>query len=99
MELFNVEYVRSYENTVQARLHSKDYPEARKLGAPLIHWLPIEGNLRVEIVMPNATVISGLGEHSLANEKNGNMIQLVRFGFGRVDEPRNDLARICYSHN
>lgn len=99
MELFNIQYVRSDEKTVWAKLHSTDYPEARRLGAPLIHWLPSQGNIKVEVVMPDATTLPGLGEPMLTTEKPDKIVQLVRFGFGRVDKSRDDLVGVCYAHN
>jgi len=99
MELFNIEYIRSERDVILARLHSGSYSEARRLGAPLIHWLPYEGNVKVETVMPDATVMSGVGEPGLAGEKPNRMVQLVRFGFGRMDEIGSNLVRIYYAHN
>ncbi len=99
MELFNIQYTRSDGGTVWARLHSTDYPEARRLGAPLIHWLPSQGNTKVEVMMPDATIMSGLGESMLADEKPNRVVQLVRFGFGRIDKTTKDLVNICYAHN
>lgn len=99
MELFNVEYVRSDGKTVWATLHSTDYLEARRTGAPLIHWLPLEGNIKLEVLMPDAMTISGLCEPLLAEEKPDRMVQLVRFGFGRIDEIKDESVRIYYAHN
>jgi glutamyl-tRNA synthetase len=99
MELFNIEYIRSDEKTVRAKLHSIEYPEARRLGAPLIHWLPSEGNVKTEVMMPNATILSGFGEPMLASERPNSVVQLVRFGFGRIDEIKDDLVSIYYAHN
>ncbi|MEM3017736.1 MAG: glutamate--tRNA ligase, partial [Candidatus Bathyarchaeia archaeon] len=99
MELFNVEYKGSDGERVLATFQSKDYPEARRLGAPLIHWLPSKGNIEVEVMMPDGTTISGLGEPMLADEKPDRVVQLVRFGFGRIEETSKDRVNVCYAHS
>jgi hypothetical protein len=50
-------------------------------------------------MMPDATIMSGLGESMLADEKPNRVVQLVRFGFGRIDKTTKDLVNICYAHN
>ncbi|MGQ9542826.1 MAG: glutamate--tRNA ligase [Candidatus Bathyarchaeia archaeon] len=99
MELFNIEVDDFRYGRVLARLHSPDYSEAKRLGLPLIHWLPIEENMRVMVVTPDASTISGLGECSLACEVPGRIVQLVRVGFGRVDSVEKGLVTIYYAHN
>ena len=95
--LFNIEYVSSDEKTIYTKFHSKDHNEARKLGAPLIHWLPVEGNIKSEVIMPDSKRLSGVVE-PMIDEKLDNTIQLVRFGFVRIDYIEEDFARFYYSH-
>lgn len=99
IELFNVQLLSIEEDRVITSLHSEDYEVAKKIEAPLIQWLPAARNIRVEVVMPNAQAKSGLGEDALLNEKIGNVVQLMRFGFGRIDESGGDRVRIYYAHN
>ncbi len=50
---------------------------------PKIQWLA-EG-LPTRVVMPDATVVEGLGEPGLARAKAGDVVQFERFGFVRLD--------------
>ncbi len=95
--LFNLEVLEVSEERVLAKFHSRALEVARELKAPLIHWLPPEGNLRVEVLKPGG-IEEGLGEPGLAREKPGSLVQLVRYGFGRVEEVRPGYVRICFAH-
>ncbi|MEM2982308.1 MAG: glutamate--tRNA ligase, partial [Candidatus Bathyarchaeia archaeon] len=99
IELFNIEAVEVRHDRALVRFHSREYLEAKRLGSPLIHWLPLEGNIRVRLVMPDASEILGLGENFLAKESSGKIVQLVRFGFGRIDKMEKDMVTIYYGHN
>ncbi|MBS7622701.1 glutamate--tRNA ligase [Candidatus Bathyarchaeota archaeon] len=99
MELFNIRYKSSDGDKVLGTFQSTDYSEARRLGVPLIHWLPSEGNIQVEVMMPDGKTISGLAEPMLADEKPDRVVQLVRFGFGRIEKTSKDHVEICYAHS
>ena len=99
MELFNVTIDKTVKDGVEASFHSEPYDEARKLNASLVHWLPEVGNLRVNVVMPTAEISEGLGEQRLKQEAKDRIVQLTRFGFGRIDEVTQDLVKIYYAHN
>lgn len=99
MELFNVTVDKTVKDGVEASFHSEPYDEARKLNASLVHWLPEVGNLRVNVVMPTAEISEGLGEQRLKQEAKDRIVQLTRFGFGRIDEVTQDLVKIYYAHN
>jgi len=98
MELFNIRVSQVDSDTVTAELHGETYAEARKVSAPLIHWLPEQGNCKTVVVMPTAEKIEGFGEASLASSQVGEMIQLVRFGFGRVDATGQDSVVVYFAH-
>jgi len=95
--LFNIEVLKTGEERVLARFHSEALEVARERKAPLIHWLPSGGNLSVEVLRPEGAE-KGLGEPGLAREVPGSLVQLVRYGFGRVEEARSDYVRICFAH-
>jgi len=99
MELFNVTIDKIAEDRVEASFHSEPYDEAKKLKALLIHWLPELGNLRVNVVMPTAEISEGVGEQGLGKEGRDQVVQLTRFGFGRIDEVTQDFVKIYYAHN
>jgi len=99
MELFNIEVEFVDEINISARFHSKSYEEARKLKAPLIHWVSPLENLDIEVVMPNAEMLYGKAEIELSKEKVGNIVQLVRFGFARIDEKLENKIILYYTHD
>jgi len=95
--LFNAQVLKAGGDKIVAEFHSQAVEVAKELKVPLIHWLPAEGNLEVEVLRPDGTV-EGLGEPNLAREQTGSLVQLVRYGFGRVDEVAEGFVRICYAH-
>jgi len=97
MGLFNIEVLEVGGGAIRARFHSEELRVAREEKAALIHWLPAQGNVIVEVLRPDGKV-EGLGEPDLAKEGVGSLIQLVRYGFGRIDEVGDGLVRICYAH-
>lgn len=98
MELFNIEVNNVESNEVEACFHSEAYMEAKKLAAPLLHWLPQEGVVKVRVIMPSASILEGYGEASIMAEKVGNVVQMERFGFGRIDSKLKDQMNLYYSH-
>ncbi|OLD78253.1 glutamate--tRNA ligase [archaeon 13_1_20CM_52_20] len=98
MELFNVE-IQSFENnSIEAAFHSQDYMKAREVKAPLVNWLLRENNLVGEVVMPDASRTKGPVETNIRQEKVGSIIQMVRFGFGRIDSLNAKRVTVYYAH-
>lgn len=97
MELFNVEIESTTPSLVKAAFHSQEYAKAREIKAPLIQWVPEDQHVSCEVVMPDATRTKGYGESNLLAEKVGGIVQMVRFGFGRVDST-NDPYTIYFAH-
>jgi len=85
MGLFNVKVENVQTGVIEAVFHSKGHEEARKLGAPLIHWIPKGTGIPCEVVMPNATTARGIAEDACRQLKPNDIIQFERFGFVRVD--------------
>ena len=98
MELFNVETKRVENDSILAAFHSQDYMKAREVKAPFVNWLPLENNLMGEAVMPDASRTKGQIETNIRHEKVGSIIQMVRFGFGRIDSINVDHVTIYYAH-
>jgi len=98
MELFNIE-IKSVENdSVAAAFHSQDYMKAREVKAHLVNWLPGENNMLGEVVMPDASRTKGPVETNIRQEKVGSIIQMVRFGFGRIDSINDETVTVYYAH-
>ncbi len=98
MGLFNVEVKKAGMEGVVARFHSEPYSEAKNIGMRLIHWLPENGNVEVRVVMPTSQVVEGLGEHGLENEEVNSIVQMERFGFGRIDSKSAGQILLYYAH-
>jgi glutamyl-tRNA synthetase len=98
MELFNIKVTHAAPDTIAGELHSETYVEARKVNAPLIQWLPEQHNCRVSVVMPTAERVDGVDELGLTTCRVDEVIQLVRFGFCRVDAVSQDSVALYFAH-
>jgi len=85
MGLFNVQIKNVQAGVIEAFYHSRSHEEAKKLGAPLIHWIPTETGIPCEVVMPDAKTVRGIAEDTCRQLKPNDIIQFERFGFVRVD--------------
>lgn len=92
MDLFNFKVEKIEETVVQATFLGDSYEEARNLGAPLIHWIPVDTGISCEIVMADASVFKGVAEESCRKLKSDEIIQFQRFGFVRVDVNNGKLV-------
>jgi glutamyl-tRNA synthetase len=65
----------------------------------IIHWLPISKDLvDVEVLMPDKTTAKGLGESGMSKLKVGDIGQLERFGFCRLDEIKAKTLKFWFTH-
>lgn len=92
MDLFNFELEKIGKTRVQAIFKGESYGNAKKLGASLIHWLPIGSGVQCEVVMPDASVVRGVAEDACMMLKPDEVIQFQRFGFVRVDDVDRKLT-------
>ncbi len=64
-----------------------------------IHWLPVSKDLiNVEVVMPDNTVKIGFGEKGIRYLNIGDVIQLVRIGFCRLDRKYGKKCVFYFAH-
>lgn len=78
---------------------SKEVETYRKKGTMIMHWLPAQKNLfKVEVVMPDAKRVKGLGEPLMKKIKVGEIIQAERFGFTKLDKKQKDKLIFWYAH-
>jgi glutamyl-tRNA synthetase len=94
--LFNIKVTKSTEVLITAEYNSKDYKIAREVGAPFIHWLPVSEKLEAKIVMPDASVSTGIIEKDCLSLNVDDVFQFERFGFCRVDSVNPFVA--YYTH-
>ena len=92
MELFNVKIEKSAKKGIEAVYHSHGYEDARKLTAPLIHWLPVESGVPCKVVMPDASVTKGVAEQRCKELQIGDIVQFERFGFVRIDAVKEAIV-------
>ena len=59
---------------------------------PKIHWVS-EENVKVKVVMDDASEKEGIAEPDFSREKVDSLVQFERFGFCRVDSTK---PRVCY---
>jgi len=97
MGLFNIKVERADKYSAEASFISEGYKEARKAGAPLIHWISIGADLPCEVVMSDATVAEGIAESYCKRLKPNDVIQFERFGFVRIDHVNAQLIAY-YAH-
>jgi glutamyl-tRNA synthetase len=86
MDLFNFKVKKIDKEVVKAAFLNESYEEAKRLGAPLIHWIPFDSGLDCEVVMSDASVVKGMAEDACRVLKPNEIIQFQRFGFVRVDK-------------
>ncbi len=51
----------------------------------IIHWVPAEKNVPMEVIMDDGRVVVGVSEEAMECVTEGNVVQLERRFFGRVD--------------
>lgn len=69
------------------------------LNAKLIHWLPVSKNLvNVEIIMPDNKRVKGLAEPLLKKIGIGATVQLIRFGFCKLDKKEGEKLIFYFTH-
>lgn len=64
----------------------------------IIHWLPQQGNVGVEVVQEHNILAQGIGEDGMGELKVGQMVQLERRYFARVDAVTKDKVILWYLH-
>ena len=96
MDCLNAVKRGSYE---EFEFHSQDVETYRKCGKRIIHWLPKEGrHVTVEVAMDDGSVKHGFGEEGMRKLTPGDMVQLERFGYCRVDAVEKDTIRFWWAH-
>ncbi len=102
MEYMNIKYVGELRDGILAEFFSIELSDARKLNAPIIQWVPYHNHVRVMVMKPEGLRISrirGYGEPFMMNLKVNEVVQLVRFGFIKVDKVRHNVIIAIYLHD
>ena len=77
---------------------SVEYDVFHKNGEATIHWLPTEGNIDVEVMMPDGKLKKGLGDPGLKDLSVNTIVQFERFGFCRLDNKQKDKITFWFAH-
>jgi glutamyl-tRNA synthetase len=78
---------------------SRSVEDYKKEGAGIMHWLPAdEGLAEVSVLMPDNTERRGLGEEAMLSMKVGDIVQLERFGFARLDSKDGKNISFWFAH-
>jgi glutamyl-tRNA synthetase len=82
----------------EAKYHSEGIDEAREAKAKIVQWVPTEGAVETEMVMPDASLVTGFAESTLKCVEEGEVVQLERIGFARLDGKEDGKLRFYYAH-
>lgn len=77
---------------------SREYEVFRNRGKKIIHWLPADSVVSVDVVMPDASVKHCFGESNLRSLKEDTIVQFVRFGFCRLDKREDNKLTFWFAH-
>ena len=78
-------------------LQSTDVEEVRKTGGRIIHWVPEDDGVPVQLIMMDGRTAEGIAEPSLAQVEVGTFLQFERVGFARVIAT-GDTIQLSFAH-
>ena len=97
-DLFNFKVTSVRKTAIEGEFYSWSVHEARRVKAPIIHWVPTQNYVDIKVIMPDGNEIKGVGEYNCKNLKVNQVVQFERFGFVRVDSVNEEI--VCYyTHN
>ncbi|MFW9813851.1 MAG: glutamate--tRNA ligase [Candidatus Thorarchaeota archaeon] len=82
---------------VELLYHSDDVDEIRKVGGSIIHWIPKEKSIPMELTMIDGSVETGLGEPGITELKEGTFLQFERVGFAKIYDT-GDPVKASFAH-
>ena len=91
-EIYRFMHIFNFKNN---EFISEKYDQ--KLGAKIIHAVPVEDAVNVQVLMDNGEIIKGKGEGALRDLKEGEIIQFERQFFARLDDKKKML--FVYAHD
>ena len=92
MDLFNFRVEKVEKASIQATFLGESYEKAKKVRAPLIHWIPADSGVPCKVVMPDASVAEGIAEEACRMLEQDEIIQFQRFGFVRIENVNGKLT-------
>jgi glutamyl-tRNA synthetase len=98
MGLFNVKLGSRTGNQATADFESMSAGSAPDRGTKTIQWVPEASAVPTALLMPDATWLKGFGESNLCMEKEGELVQLMRVGFVKLEEVQTGRISAVFSH-
>ncbi|MBI2669469.1 glutamate--tRNA ligase [Candidatus Woesearchaeota archaeon] len=87
-------------NGTKYTYHSAEYEQYKN--APnkghIIHWLPAQAKLKIDVMLDDGSTVSGLGEDSIKNINESEIVQLERRYFARLDKKESNKYTFWYLH-
>ncbi len=77
---------------------SLDIEKYRQDGKKIVHWLPASGNIDAEVLMPDASALTGAVESNSSKIKINEIVQFARFGFCKL-EKKDKILKFVYCHD
>ena len=81
----------------QGIFHSLDVDEVRQVGGSIIHWIPKQDSVPIELTMIDGGLVTGFGEPGIRAVEEGTFLQFERVGFARVFES-GETIKAAFSH-
>jgi len=102
MEFTNIKLIGHRDSEIVAENIGGDVEYAKKLGAPIVQWVPADNITKVRIIKAEKLrllKLRGVGEESIKHLSIGEVVQMVRTGFGRIDGISGNIVTIIYTHD
>ncbi len=93
IELFNVRPIEISDQLVRAEYTGDEV----KREVPKIHWV-CEPYLHAEVLKPDGSVGRGLIEFHAQNIREGEIVQLERYAFARLERNEGEVLKFLYLH-
>jgi glutamyl-tRNA synthetase len=77
--------------------HAKVTSIEVKKGVSIIHWVPFEEKIHVDLIKPEK-IFRGYGEINILNEKPENIVQFERVGFARIEKITKKKVIAVFAH-
>ena len=90
-------FIKKGKDLVFHSLEYKDYKDSKNKGI-IMHYVPKDNLLKVEVLMDDGSILGGYGESSLVNLKINDVIQFERRFFARFDNFENGAYKFWFTH-
>ncbi|MHA1709572.1 MAG: glutamate--tRNA ligase [Candidatus Baldrarchaeia archaeon] len=99
--LLNFEVVKfvKEKRILISKFQGYDVGFAKSKSYSIIQWVLPDKCIDVEIIMPDGTLVKGVGEYACKHLTVDQVIQFERFGFVRVDRVSEDKILCYYAHD